>query len=208
VVKQADLVFALYLCGDHFDLAQKRRDFAYYEPITVRDSSLSASVQAIVAAEIGELELAYDYFRETALIDLHDLAGNTVDGLHLAALGGAWLVAVAGFGGLRDSGDVLAFAPRLPPALSRICFRLLYRDRCLRVDITRGQVRYEVLSGEPLELLHEGTPLSLAPGAPQVCACHVASDSLSVEPPPGRAPSCQGVGADANDNQRRLPLSG
>jgi alpha,alpha-trehalose phosphorylase len=102
VVKQAHLVFALYLCGDHFKLDQKRRDFAYYEPITVRDSSLSAAIQAIVAAEIGELDLACDYFRETAFIELHDLAGNTADGLHLAALGGTWLVAVAGFGGMRD----------------------------------------------------------------------------------------------------------
>jgi alpha,alpha-trehalose phosphorylase len=104
-------------------------------------------------------------------------------------------------------GDVLAFAPRLPLGLSRICFRLLYRDRCLRVDIGRDQARYEVVSGEPLEVLHEGTPLSLTPGVPQVCACHVPSDSLRVQPPPGRAPNCQGVGADANDNQPRLPLS-
>jgi alpha,alpha-trehalose phosphorylase len=207
VVKQADLVFALYLCGDHFELEQKRRDFAYYEPITVRDSSLSASIQAIVAAEIGELDLACDYFRETAFIDLHDLAGNTADGLHLAALGGTWLVAVAGFGGMRDFGDVLAFAPRLPQGLSRICFRLLYRDRCLQVDIGRDQARYEVVSGEPLEVLHEGTSLSLTPGVPHVCACHVRSDSLRVQPPPGRAPNCQGVGADADDNQPRLPLS-
>ena len=74
VVKQADLVFALYICGDHFDPEQKRRDFEYYERITVRDSSLSASIQAIVAAEVGHLDLAYDYFRETAFVDLHDLA--------------------------------------------------------------------------------------------------------------------------------------
>jgi alpha,alpha-trehalose phosphorylase len=207
VVKQADLVFALYLCGDHFELEQKRRDFAYYEPITVRDSSLSASIQAIVAAEIGELDLAYDYFRETALIDLHDLAGNTADGLHLASLAGAWLVAVAGFGGLRDYGEVLAFAPRLPRSLSRVSFRLLYRDRCLRVDIGPDQARYEVLSGEPLDVVHEGTLLSLTPGAPQACICHVPSDSLAVQPPPGRGPNCQGAGADANDKQRRLPLA-
>ena len=89
VVKQADLVFALYVCGDCFSAEQKRRDFDYYEPITVRDSSLSASIQAIVAAEVGHLDLAYDYFRETALIDLHDRAGNTADGLHLASLAGA-----------------------------------------------------------------------------------------------------------------------
>jgi len=88
VVKQADLMFALYLCGDHFDLEQKQRDFVYYEAVTVRDSSLSASIQAIVAAEVGHLGLAYDYFRETAFIDLRNLAGNTADGLHLASLAG------------------------------------------------------------------------------------------------------------------------
>src|SRR3712207_7920036 len=74
VVKQADLVFALYACGDCFSAEQKARDFDYYERITVRDSSLSASIQAIVAAEVGHLELAYDYLAETAFIDLRDLA--------------------------------------------------------------------------------------------------------------------------------------
>jgi alpha,alpha-trehalose phosphorylase len=199
VVKQADLVFALYLCGDQFDLEQKRRDFAYYEPITVRDSSLSAAIQAIVAAEVGQLDLAYNYFRETAFIDLHDLAGNTVDGLHLASLAGTWLVAVAGFGGLRDVGDVLAFAPRLPPSLSRVCFRVMNRGRRLRVDIGPERVCYELLAGEPLKLLHEGAPFTLAPGSPQDRACHATSDSPAVQPPPGRAPCRQGVGADAGD---------
>ena len=130
----------------------------------MRDSSLSASIQAIVAAEVGHLDLAYDYFRETALIDLHDLAGNTADGLHLASLAGAWLVAVAGFGGLRDHGDVLAFAPRLPAPLTRLSFRLLYRGRRLCVEVNPEQARYELLAGEPLER------------APPRCADH----------PPGR----------------------
>src|SRR5690606_372294 len=98
---------------DQFDPEQKRRDFDYYESITVRDSSLSSSIQAIVAAEVGHLGLAYDYFRETALVDLRNISGNTADGVHLASLSGAWLVAVAGFGGMRDYGDVLSFAPRL-----------------------------------------------------------------------------------------------
>ncbi|HYY21553.1 MAG TPA: hypothetical protein VE780_06710, partial [Thermoleophilaceae bacterium] len=98
VVKQADLVFALYACADHFGAEQRARDFDYYERITVRDSSLSACIQAIVAAEAGHLELAYDYFGETAFIDLRDLAFNTRDGVHLASLAGSWLAAVAGFG--------------------------------------------------------------------------------------------------------------
>src|SRR3954463_14215532 len=128
VVKQADLVFALYACGDRFDAEQKARDFDYYEAITVRDSSLSAAIQAIVAADVGHLELAYDYLAETAFIDLRDLAFNTRDGLHLASLSGAWLAVVAGFGGMRAHGDTLSFTPRLPGVLTRLSFGLLHRD--------------------------------------------------------------------------------
>ena len=196
VVKQADLVFALYLFGDHFDLEQKHRDFDYYEPITVRDSSLSASIQAIVAAEVGHLKIAYDYFRETALIDLHDLAGNTADGLHLASLSGAWLAAVAGFGGMRDYGDRLTFTPRLPPSLSRISFRVLYRGRCLHVDIHSDHARYELLYGEPFEVLHCGQPVSVTTAAPQRCAYSTPPEPPPVAPPPGRAALRHGVGAD------------
>ena len=101
VVKQADLVLALHCRGDAFTDEQKARDFEYYEAVTVRDSSLSACTQATIAAEVGHLELAYDYFGEAALIDLHDIAQNTRDGLHIASLAGAWLAAVGGFGGLR-----------------------------------------------------------------------------------------------------------
>ena len=164
VVKQADLVFALYVCGDHFTPEQKRRDFDYYEPITVRDSSLSASIQAIVAAEVGHIDLAYNYFRETALIDLRDRAGDTIHGIHLASLAGAWLVAVAGFGGLRDHGDTLAFAPRLPPSLTRLCFRLLFRGQRLRVELVSDYVEYDVADGAPLQLLHHGESVTLKPG--------------------------------------------
>ena len=171
IVKQADLVFALYVCGDCFDSDQKRRDFDYYEPITTGDSSLSASIQGIVAAEVGRLELAYDYFRETALVDLHDTDGNTADGLHLASLAGAWLLAVAGFGGLRDHGEMLDFAPRLPPALSRLRFRLAYRGRRLSVDVRGDKARYELLDGDPVEVRHYGTPLRLETGVQQTRDC-------------------------------------
>ena len=124
VIKQADLVFALYACGDSFDIERKRRDFEYYERITVRDSSLSAAIQAIVAAEVGHVRLAYDYFRESALVDLQDLDDNTDDGLHLAALAGTIQAVVAGFGGARHYDGVLAFAPRLPEPLSRVALSL------------------------------------------------------------------------------------
>ncbi len=141
VVKQADLVLALHARGDAFSDEEKARDFAYYEALTVRDSSLSACTQAVIAAEVGHLELAYDYFAEAALVDLHDLAGNTDNGVHIASLAGAWTAAVAGFGGMRDHGGVLTFAPRLPARLERLVFRLLFRGRRLKVEVTRENSR-------------------------------------------------------------------
>jgi alpha,alpha-trehalose phosphorylase len=188
VVKQADLVFALYACGDCFDAEQKARDFDYYERITVRDSSLSACIQAIVAAEVGHLDLAYDYFGETSFIDLRDLAFNTRDGVHLASLAGSWLVAVAGFGGMRDHGDTLAFAPRLPARLTRLTFRLIYRGRRLRVVVTSDSARYELVEGEPLELLHEGEPFSVELGSPQTRPVAAPPRRPRPEQPPGRSP--------------------
>src|SRR5207248_727377 len=150
-----------------FDETQKARDFEYYERITVRDSSLSAAVQAIVAAEVGHLTLAYDYLSETAFIDLRDLAFNTRDGLHLAALAGAWLAAVAGLGGLRDDGETLAFAPRLPSRITKLSFGLLYRGRRLQVEVTGADTTYELLEGEPLELHHHGERFTLNRGERQ-----------------------------------------
>ncbi|MDQ3851051.1 MAG: family 65 glycosyl hydrolase, partial [Actinomycetota bacterium] len=186
VVKQADLVFALYACGDRFDAEQKARDFDYYERITVRDSSLSAAIQAIVAAEVGHLELAYDYFAETAFIDLRDLAFNTRDGVHLASLAGAWLAAVAGFGGMRDHDGTLGFAPRLPARLDRLAFGLLYRGRRLRVDVRADEARYELLEGAPVELTHHGDRLRLTPGAAETRSLPPAPQRVKPEPPPGR----------------------
>ncbi|HKF92179.1 MAG TPA: glycosyl hydrolase family 65 protein, partial [Acidimicrobiia bacterium] len=188
VVKQADLVLALYTCGEHFDAEQKARDFDYYERITVRDSSLSASIQAIVAAEVGHLELAYDYFGETAFIDLRDLAFNTKDGLHLASLAGSWLVAVAGFGGMRDCGDTLAFAPRLPSRLARLCFRLLYRGRRLRVEVRSDAASYELLDGEPLDILHHGERITVTRRSVASRALPPAHPRTPPSQPEGRTP--------------------
>jgi alpha,alpha-trehalose phosphorylase len=189
IVKQADLVFALYVCGDCFTPEQRARDFEYYERITVRDSSLSACIQAIMAAEVGHVELAFDYLAETAFIDLRDLAFNTRDGVHLAALAGSWLVAVAGFGGMRDHGRTLTFAPRLPAQLTRLSFRLLYRGRRLRVTIGPAEARYELLDGEALEVGHHGEPVALsAPGGEQTRPIPPAPMRERPAQPPGREP--------------------
>jgi alpha,alpha-trehalose phosphorylase len=192
VVKQPDLVLALHVCGDAFSDEEKARDFAYYEALTVRDSSLSACTQAVVAAEVGHLELAYDYFGETALMDLHDLEDNTRDGVHIACLAGAWLAAVAGFGGMRDHGGRLTFAPRLPARLDRLAFRMLFRGRRLKVVATRSQATYELLAGEPLELAHHGRPITVAAGEPVVETIPAAPVWPAPVQPAGREPRRRG----------------
>ncbi|MCZ0985107.1 family 65 glycosyl hydrolase [Streptomyces diastatochromogenes] len=168
VVKQADLVLAMYTCGDRFDDEQVARNFAYYEPLTVRDSSLSACCQAVVAAQAGHLRLAYDYTAEAALMDLQDLEHNTRDGLHIASLAGTWMALVAGFGGLRRDGEGIRFAPRLPERLRRLAFSLQFRGRRLRVEIGADKATYTLLDGEPLTLHHHGEALRVSTDEPAV----------------------------------------
>ena len=193
VIKQADLVLAMHVFGDAFSDEEKARNFAYYEALTVRDSSLSAATQAVVAAEVGQLELAYDYFREAGLIDLDDLAQNTVDGLHIASLAGALIAAVAGFGGLRDYGGEISFAPRLPLRLERLAFRLLVRGRRISVEATKTSATYTLREGEPLELAHHGETITLSAGSPVTAAIPQAVVGGPVpSQPKGRAPARRG----------------
>jgi alpha,alpha-trehalose phosphorylase len=189
VVKQADLVLALYLRGDAFSPEAKARDFEYYEALTVRDSSLSAFVQAVVAAEAGHLELAYDYFGEAALLDLSDLNHNTRDGVHLASLAGAWIAAVAGLGGMRDHEGFLAFAPRLPQWLSRLTFRLLFRGRRIQVAVDHRQARYTLLQGASLDVTHHGATVTLVPDEPVIRSISKPPTRKVPSQPPGRAPA-------------------
>jgi alpha,alpha-trehalose phosphorylase len=154
VIKQADLVLALQWAGDAFTIEEKARAFAYYEPLTVRDSSLSACTQAIVAAEVGHLDLAADYLAEAALMDLLDVEHNSKDGLHIASLAGAWLALVAGFGGMRDDRDALLFRPQLPPGWQRLRFSVRPRGQRLHVEITPGRVTYSVEGDAPVTVVH------------------------------------------------------
>ena len=189
VVKQADLVLALHWRGDAFTDEEKARDFAYYEALTVRDSSLSACTQAVIAAEVGHLELAYDYFGEAALMDLHDLEHNTRDGVHIASLAGSWIAAVAGFGGMRDHDGKLSFAPRLPARLERLSFRLLFRGRRLKVEVTTAKATYTLLDGEPLQIGHHGKELTISRAGPVTRTIPPAPERPTPSQPAGRAPA-------------------
>jgi alpha,alpha-trehalose phosphorylase len=161
VCKQADLVLAMLLCTEDFTDEEKARNFEYYEALTVRDSSLSAGTQAAMAAEVGHLDLAHDYLGEAALMDLQDLEHNTRDGLHIAALAGAWNALIVGFAGMRSRGGRLYFSPRLPDGISALRFKVRYRDRRLAVEMTSTSARYELLEGHPLTIAHHGEGLEL-----------------------------------------------
>jgi alpha,alpha-trehalose phosphorylase len=187
VIKQADLVLAMQLRGDAFTAEQKARNFAYYEALTVRDSSLSAGTQAVLAAETGHLDLAHDYLAEAALVDLQDRHGNTRDGLHMAALASAWTALVAGFAGMRASGGRLGFRPQLPAGITRLAFRLRYRERLLRVAVTPGEASYQLLEGEPLAIAHHGEQVLLG-AAPVTLGLPPVPASLRPRQPEGRAP--------------------
>lgn len=194
VVKQPDLVLAMQLCGDAFTDEQKARNFDYYERITVRDSSLAACTQAVLAAEVGHLRLALDYAAEAALMDLQDLEHNARDGLHIAALAGTWIALVNGFGGMRDHAGVLSFAPRLPDGLTSLSFSIVRRSLCLRVEVTERAAIYRLTRGSgTLQVLHHGEALTLTNSSPI---------ERPIPPAVPREPASQPTGREP---QRRSP---
>ncbi|HKR79569.1 MAG TPA: glycosyl hydrolase family 65 protein, partial [Nitrospira sp.] len=168
VLKQADLVLAMFLLGHEFTPDLKRRNFAFYDPITTGDSSLSACIQSIMAAEVGQMDKALEYARVATLMDLGDVAGNVKDGCHIAAMGGVWMIFVYGFAGLRDYGDSLCFWPVLPDVLHCIRFRLNYRGRTLEVNVGQAATNYRLIAGTALTIRHEQEEVKLSPDSPSV----------------------------------------
>ena len=164
VLKQADVVLAMFLRGDEFASDVQRRNFDYYDPISTGDSSLSACVQSIMAAEVGHADLAMQYFQESLYLDIANTHGNTVDGAHLANVGGVWACLVNGFAGVRDSGTHIRVAPRLPAGWQGMRFGLHRRggDIAISVDPTGATITVE--SGEPVPILADGVLTEVSPG--------------------------------------------
>lgn len=150
VLKQADVVLALFLQGNHFTPEEKKADFDYYDPLTTGDSTLSAVVQSILAAEVGYQDLAQKYFEQSLFVDLHDLHHNAADGVHVASAGGVWTALVCGFGGMRDYAGDLSFDPRLPAGWPSLSFPLQWQGSSLHVTVTKDELRVQVRSGPPV----------------------------------------------------------
>ncbi|MCU1515990.1 MAG: kojibiose phosphorylase [Pseudarthrobacter sp.] len=152
VLKQADTVLAMFLQWQDFTANEKRRAFDFYDPITTGDSTLSACVQGIMAAEVGYPKAALEHFTNAVFIDLDDTHGNTIDGVHIASTGGVWSSLVSGFAGLRDQGEVLFFDPRLPQEWESLAFHLKVQGRLLLVELDGGSLTLTVSAGEPLDV--------------------------------------------------------
>ncbi len=168
VLKQADVVALLALLPDAFDRRIRERNLRYYEPRCGHGSSLSRSMHAVLAARLGDVEMAARYFRETAATDLADTRGGSAGGIRIAALGGLWQTAMLGFIGLTLRDDGLAFDPHLPSEWRALRFRVHWRGRRLRVGLDGAAAVLEASleSGEPLALHVAGRAHGLAPGAP------------------------------------------
>jgi alpha,alpha-trehalose phosphorylase len=162
VIKQADVVLAMFLLGNAFSPETKKRNFEFYDPLTTGDSSLSSCVEAIIAAQVGDTEKAIRYGMAALLMDLADVGGNVKDGCHIASMGGTWMMLVYGLGGMRDDDGVLSFWPRRAPEENAILrFPVTYRGQMLEVEISQENVEYTLLQGESLAIRHETEEIQL-----------------------------------------------
>ncbi|AUX30307.1 MULTISPECIES: glycoside hydrolase family 65 protein [Sorangium] len=162
VLKQPDVVLAMFLLGEDFAQWQKKQNFDYYDPLTTGDSSLSACIQSIVAAELGYRTKALGYWEYALLMDLADVGGNVKDGCHVAALGGSWMAAIYGFAGMRDRGGQLSFDPR--PYVERLKFALMVHGQRLEVDMEGETITYLLHGKAGLTIKHRGESLLLRNG--------------------------------------------
>ena len=188
VLKQADVVMAMFLLGNEFTPEQKRRNFDYYDPLTTGDSSLSASIQSIVASELGDQRRAARYFDYALLIDLADQAGVFSDGVHVASAAGAWMALVFGFGGVRNVDAGLTIDPRLPRHIERVAFPLHVHDRDIRVTLAHDQECYLLADGAPIDVTIHGKRHRLSLG-----------NALTLKSPRARTPAPTDAPAEAGE---------
>ncbi len=154
LLKQADVILAMYLLDEQFSAEQKQKNLAYYEPLTTHDSSLSSCIHAMAFCEAGDYQKAYNYFTHTARMDLDNSHANSEYGVHIACMSGAWAAIVHGFAGLRMRLNGLCFRPHLPSQWKGFSFNISYREQRLLVEIHSKGCRYTLLEGENLVLYH------------------------------------------------------
>ncbi|GGA71531.1 glycoside hydrolase family 65 protein [Ornithinibacillus halotolerans] len=169
VCKQADTVLAHFLLEDEQDFETMKNSYDYYEQVTTHDSSLSHCAFSIMASKLGYKDKAYNYFIETARLDLDNTHGNTKDGLHMANMGGTWLAIVYGFAGVRVKESGISFTPSLPEQWTSLEFNVQYQDRLIKVMVEKEKTTYTNLNGEGLEIVHQGEKVYVESGSKIEC---------------------------------------
>jgi len=158
IVKQADVVMAVYLLWNELRPDVREANFRYYEPRTAHGSSLSPSIHALVAARLGDMALARQYLKQSAEIDLGDTMGNAAGGVHAAAIGGVWQATVFGCGGFSAANDAVAFRPHLLPEWTRFSMPLRWRDHRMQVSMEQDTFRISVSAAGPLRVRVADSP--------------------------------------------------
>ena len=170
VVKQSDLVLAMFLLEKEFSQEEKRRNFDYYDPLTTGDSSLSACIQGIVAAKVGHMDKAMEYAENAVFMDLGDMGRNTVDGCHIASMGGTWMMFVFGFAGLANTGEIPEFTPNLPEKMLKLSFSISILGNLIEVNLSHSETRYTLKNGNGIALSHAGVGFEISPESPTFVA--------------------------------------
>jgi maltose phosphorylase len=152
-IKQADVLQGLYFLGHLYDSGVKRKNFLFYEPMTVHESSLSPCIHAILAAELGIEDKAVEMYKRTARLDLDNYNNDTEDGLHITSMSGSWLAIVQGFAGMRTAQGKLEFKPFLPEGWKSYSFKVNYRRRRLKIEVDGSETNITLEIGEPLNIL-------------------------------------------------------
>jgi maltose phosphorylase len=160
-IKQADVLQGLYVFEDQFDTDTIKRNFDFYEPMTVHESSLSACIHSIMASRIGNIEKAYELYLRTARLDLDDYNNEVSDGLHITSMAGTWLAVVEGFGGMRVHEGKLLLRPLIPANWNSYSFHARFRGMLFQVKVTRENASVVNLSHDQLAVVISGKEYSI-----------------------------------------------
>lgn len=155
-LRQADVLLGLYFFEEQFGTEVIKRNFDFYEPLTVHESSLSASTHSIIASAIGDKQKAYDLYVQTARLDLDDYNNDVADGLHISSMAGTWLAIVQGFGGMRVKENKLHLNPHIPEKWNAFAFNILFRNNLLNIRVEKDRTVIHNVKGDTIELYLNG----------------------------------------------------
>jgi len=162
-IKQADVLQGFYFFEDDFSKDQLEKNFDFYEPFTVHESSLSPSIHAVLAAKLGRIEQAYNFYLRTSRLDLDDYNTEVKDGLHITSMAGTWLSVVEGFGGMRIKNDAVYFNPQLPKAWKSLSFKINFRGSVLELSVSSTNSKVSLIEGDPVSVFLNDQAVSFDP---------------------------------------------